>query len=548
MITARFAVISLAALFALLFRCSQLTGGAGGETTNGYVQGFLFNDDGSPAVSARVSLMPVDYNPVTDQPVPDSLTATVGPAGNYSLATSSGMYTIQAVNVTLHTSVLITGIGIAKKDTVFVPPRTLRTPGAVKAMLPDSVNAQSGYVFVPGTDIFTFLSGNDSVAILDYVPAGNISVLSYAVANSAVERILRYNIQVPSGDTVVIFNTAWKYSQQLVLNTAVTGAGVQGNVMSFPVLVRLSAGNFNFAEAKAAGADLRFTKPDNTPLQYEIERWDAPQARAEIWVNVDTVFGSNDSQHIDMYWGNPAAPVSSSGISVFDTSAGFQGVWHLSETQGALTHDATANQFSGLPSAAAPASAPGAVGQGLFFSGINSYITITGTETGRLNFPAHATYSLSAWVYADTLDSTWQNIVGKGNTQYHMQIWGHNEWLFTEYEDQGGCGWESTKAPATSRTWVHVAGVRDGYNEYLYVNGSCVDSVPELAPFTDSTRYLGNPVTIGCATRKDPQLEYFFKGTIDEVRIQNRALNPDWVRLCYMNQKAMDALVKINNR
>ena len=35
----------------------------------------------------------------------------------------------------------------------------------------------------------------------------------------------------------------------------------------------------------------------------------------------------------------------------------------------------------------------------------------------------------------------------------------------------------------------------------------------------------------------------FFKGSIDEVRILNAAQSPDWVRLCYMNQRAEDRLV-----
>jgi hypothetical protein len=38
-------------------------------------------------------------------------------------------------------------------------------------------------------------------------------------------------------------------------------------------------------------------------------------------------------------------------------------------------------------------------------------------------------------------------------------------------------------------------------------------------------------------------LPYFFKGMIDEIRISNVAYGPDWIKLCYMNQKAQDALV-----
>lgn len=42
MINSRFAAISQAALLAVFARCSHLTGGAGGETTNGRITGADF--------------------------------------------------------------------------------------------------------------------------------------------------------------------------------------------------------------------------------------------------------------------------------------------------------------------------------------------------------------------------------------------------------------------------------------------------------------------------------------------------------------------------
>ena len=36
----------------------------------------------------------------------------------------------------------------------------------------------------------------------------------------------------------------------------------------------------------------------------------------------------------------------------------------------------------------------------------------------------------------------------------------------------------------------------------------------------------------------------YFNGIIDEVRVAKIAFSKDWVKLCYMNQKAQDALVE----
>jgi hypothetical protein len=38
--------------------------------------------------------------------------------------------------------------------------------------------------------------------------------------------------------------------------------------------------------------------------------------------------------------------------------------------------------------------------------------------------------------------------------------------------------------------------------------------------------------------------KYYFGGKIDEVRVSSTALSADWIKLCYMNQKESDMLVR----
>jgi hypothetical protein len=67
--------------------------------------------------------------------------------------------------------------------------------------------------------------------------------------------------------------------------------------------------------------------------------------------------------------------------------------------------------------------------------------------------------------------------------------------------------------------------------------------VPGTAP-----RDTGNDLTVGryiqSITTGDMEGFGYFRGTMDEVRICNVARSPAWIRLCYMNQKASDALVQ----
>jgi hypothetical protein len=54
--------------------------------------------------------------------------------------------------------------------------------------------------------------------------------------------------------------------------------------------------------------------------------------------------------------------------------------------------------------------------------------------------------------------------------------------------------------------------------------------------------YTGYDVTIGKLTEFATGVVYSFKGDIEEARISNVACSADWIKLCYMNQKAQNAL------
>src|SRR6185295_4428683 len=100
--------------------------------------------------------------------------------------------------------------------------------------------------------------------------------------------------------------TKFKYSKAVKLNTTAAGAGVTGNVSSFPVPVMLNAMSFDFSQAKDHGEDVRFAKSDGTLLPYAIESWDKAGQAAVLWVKVD-VLGNNDAQSFQMHWGSPDA-------------------------------------------------------------------------------------------------------------------------------------------------------------------------------------------------------------------------------------------------
>jgi hypothetical protein len=309
----------------------------------------------------------------------------------------------------------------------------------------------------------------------------------------------------------------------------------------------LSNANFDFTQARKNGEDVRFVKADGSSCAFEIERWDATVGSAEIWVTVDTVFGNDNTRYIKMLWGNPNVVAASNGIAVFDTADGFQGVWHLSEPELANVKDATGNHFDGTPSDTAPKTAAGTIGIGKAFNGTSSFFDMKNTATGKLNFPENGIYTVSAWVYADTLDGKFHAIVGKSDNQYFLKLKQYYppnpmRWEFAEFHDM--IGWHITDFLATAKEWKYLVGIRDGANQYFYLDGALVDTSIEIK--TDSiARNTGDDVTIGkFLTYSAINSGYCpFGGKIDEVRISSVARSAGWIKLCFMNQKTPDALV-----
>ena len=72
------------------------------------------------------------------------------------------------------------------------------------------------------------------------------------------------------------WNDDWSSRKKITIDTTATGVAIADSIGTTPVLVRLHAGNFQFAAARDDGGDLRFIAEDNkTLLAYHIEKYDS---------------------------------------------------------------------------------------------------------------------------------------------------------------------------------------------------------------------------------------------------------------------------------
>jgi biopolymer transport protein ExbB len=310
------------------------------------------------------------------------------------------------------------------------------------------------------------------------------------------------------------WNGDWTARKAITLNTAADGADLKEGLADVPVLVRLHTGNFDFLSAKADGADLRFIAGDDkTPLAFHIEKFDATNQLALVWVKVPKLQAGDKTQKIWLYSGNEEA------VAAGDTKATYSvqqtGTWHFAEAGGA-PQDATghanhAREFTGARVAA------GAIGGALGFDG-ESTLTIPASPSLKIG-PATG-FSISAWVRSTEAKQNgvlFSRVDGGKSITLALQ----DGQLVASVND-GGVDLRTTPPvdlPATG--WFHVA-LTVGEETVLYVNGQKVAASAARCPD------MGGDVVAGRG----------FHGEMDELNLANVARSADWIKAAALGQGA----------
>lgn len=529
------------------FRSERVAGGTETETT---LSGRIVDSLGNPAAGAGVWLFARNHNPIAaGRPAPVRVTADG--AGKYAFReVSAGTYNIRARDSLTGQTVLLQDVeaGIEGRGpaNAGVADGVLRTPGRI--IIPwDRLPVREGWVYIPGTDIAAAFAGREGGVdglLLRDVPAGSYTTLEAAdAARAAAGNLLQEPLVVRSGETRVLpAFAAWASSLRLMLNTTASGAGIPADVTQYPLLVRLDASNFDFAQAGPDGADIRFSKPDGTPLEYQIERWDAAARRAEIWVRIDTVYGNRSDQWLRMHYGNPGAADRSDGPAVFSPVHGFSGVWHLSDTAAApappaLWQDATGFGRHGSGSGAASLG-EGRIGGAGSFDGTGGYIDLP--RSSAFIAVAGQPLTISCWFKpdsagagdsrlldihrSDTNGSTIALGYGKGG-----KLFAYNHSSKAYYQSQG---------PVPVGTWHLAAMTYDGKAFRLYLDGE------EATAPVQAGLLAGGEFRAKIGKFGDRPLNAF-TGAIDEARFATTPRSAAWIKLDFASQSSPQNLLTI---
>ena len=325
------------------------------------------------------------------------------------------------------------------------------------------------------------------------------------------------------------FDVAWQKRIKLSFNNS----DQNEDLIDFPVLVVLNSSKIDYSNFKVDGSDIRFIDAGDatTALPYEIESW-ISGGTSYIWVRTPRINGASGSDHIWLYFGNPGATSGENPSAVWNDR--YVGVWHLNaaytDSSQYGNHGTTSN---------GPGNVTGPIADAGSFDGANSYVEIA--DSFSLDITGSLT--LEAWIKKENIAGD-RIIVSKYNKGFSARSYdlgfdrgGHFGQSYVTVSSDGvlnnGGILESTSAIANDE-WHHVTGVYDNSNLKLYM---FLDGILDSEKTSNQPSILLSDETVLIGAMWDGvvmNVNDFWHGDIDEVRISDTPRSADWLAAQYL--------------
>jgi len=213
-----------------------------------------------------------------------------------------------------------------------------------------------------------------------------------------------------------------------------------------------------------------------------------------------------------------------SSTFITDVTTGLIGYWKFDETTGIILTDSSGNGNNGVLMNG-PVWTTGKSGNALSFDGVNDYVSL-GTKT-----LGYTTLTVSAWLkYNKACSGNYGGLISKdGSSDFALTIAcglvnGYPV-SFVQNEAGNASGSIYSSKNVLDGNWHHMVMTQDGTYNRLYLDGA----------FQNQFALAGNvdddiiPITIGSYST----LNNYFNGSIDEIRIYNRALDSTEIQFLY---------------
>lgn len=175
---------------------------------------------------------------------------------------------------------------------------------------------------------------------------------------------------------------------------------------------------------------------------------------------------------------------------------------------------------------------PGQIGQALRIGVAPGDTTdLFAALSADVNLPA--TYTVEGWVKPTELSDSWQRLVLNwgGEQAYHFAIRnnsGLNNAVSLFHAQSDGAQPNANGGTVVLNEWQHIAGVADGTNLIVYLNGEAVAIVPY-----DGTIHTATTEGLGIGDSATARSSIKFNGLLDDLAIWSVPLTPEQIRFQY---------------
>ncbi|KPJ70439.1 MAG: hypothetical protein AMS14_10680 [Planctomycetes bacterium DG_20] len=345
---------------------------------------------------------------------------------------------------------------------------------------------------------------------------GNYWHWAFRYANNGLDLYLNGSVNAVNGASGLPANSVPlnKWSHVALVGDGVTIKGyINGNeAVSAPyVAPAAGAGAMNFGNFDGSTNDNQFTGLVDEALIHN--------------TNVDTAYLQGRAALIPP---PPVAPPPTTGLVSYWTFDG-----NINDVAGAFAENVGTAADNLTPGDGSANFEPGQIGQAL-------RVGVNPGDTTHLSAPVSAdvqlppVYTIEAWVKPSELADSWQRLVlnwGGAEQAYHFAIRNNSGFanavsLF--HEEVGGGQPNANGGTLLLDAWHHIAGVADGTNLIVYLNGEPVGSMPY-----DGTINVCATEGLGIGDSAGALSTIRYNGLLDDLAIWLVPLTEEQIRFQY---------------
>lgn len=193
-------------------------------------------------------------------------------------------------------------------------------------------------------------------------------------------------------------------------------------------------------------------------------------------------------------------------------SSGLVGHWKFNEKSGTTAYDSSRYKNNGTLTGG-----PKWGDKGIIFDGVNDYVG-AGTDNSINGVGLNKSFTISGWINTGTYGDIINKWGAGGFRSYVLWVAGNGKLNGRVTSD--GTNWTTITSTSlvNNSQWNHILFIYNGSKLLLYING-----VSDATPVTHTSGIFNSTLNL--------RIGYFsavayFNGSIDEVRIYNRALSP----------------------